>query len=675
MNSAPGTNDVELVRSATDLVRLIGEHVALRPRGREYVGLCPFHDDKNPSFAVVTHKGNAFYKCHACGAGGDAFDFVRNYHKMEFGEALRFLADRAGITLRPRSQTAQASNSEAANSRTSVRKANAFAAAFFRRTFADPQLGAASREIVRQRGISDEMVEAFMIGAAPDQWDALSRLIERRDLPAQAFAAAGLLKQRTRGGDDGHEGAAGGHYDAFRNRLIFPICDELGNPIAFGGRKIKPEDEPKYLNSSESAAFSKSRVLYGLNLAKRAIIDRKEAIVTEGYTDVIACHQAGFRNVVATLGTALTREHAQILSRLCDRIVLLFDGDEAGQKAGSRGFETLASHFGLSAFFHERIDVAVCVLPDDLDPDELLGQADGRARFESLLASAPDVLDFIFDRFRRQLGMAEGMSARQKAVESFLLQLADLGFNRVQGLRRGMILNRLSELLDLSPSVINASIPAPRQSHHAADPSGSTSNGVEDSGPAGAASLRMDDPSNGEANPARLRAERDLLGLLVFQPELMEESVNGSNDAALAASAASSPLRLIDQARPDQFIDPVHRAIAEVVLAFGRGGRGFTVQELLDRCETQAARSLASSLYFDGERLCSNPTLSASEILRSVAAGFQAHISLRQLEQTVSSFHECKDAPDQALHAARAVLEHRRRQSSIAGAIGRGGRA
>src|SRR5688572_19694058 len=174
-------SDVDAVREATDLVRLIGEHVSLRPKGREHVGLCPFHDDKNPSFAVVTHKGNAFYKCHSCGAGGDAFDFVMNYHRMQFGEALRFLADRAGITLTPRHE--HRSGDASANTRTDLRKANAFAASFFQRTLSDASAGAASREVIQQRGISDEMVQAFMVGAAPDQWDSLSSLVARRNLP------------------------------------------------------------------------------------------------------------------------------------------------------------------------------------------------------------------------------------------------------------------------------------------------------------------------------------------------------------------------------------------------------------------------------------------------------------------------------------------------------------
>ena len=425
-------------------MRLIGEHVSLRPKGREHVGLCPFHDDKNPSFAVVTHKGNAFYKCHSCGAGGDAFDFVMNYHRMQFGEALRFLADRANIILKPRREEPPGADSTSSK-RTDLRKANAFAATFFQRTLSDQSVGAVARDVITQRGISDEMVQAFMIGAAPDQWDALSNLIQRRSLPQEIFLAAGLLKPRKEGG---------GAYDAFRNRLMFPICDELGNPIAFGGRKIDPQDEPKYLNSAESAVFLKSKTLYGLNRAKRAIIEAKQAIITEGYTDVIACHQAGICNVVGTLGTALTRDHARMLSRLCETVVLVFDGDEAGQKAADRGLEV---------FFSEPVDVKICVLPDEFDPDELLKETNGRRRFDEAVNNSIDALEYKLNRFRSQLETASGISGRQKRLDAFLMDLSSIGMNSMQGVRRSMILARVAELLGVSIADVEAALPKSRK--------------------------------------------------------------------------------------------------------------------------------------------------------------------------------------------------------------------
>ena len=371
--------DVDKVRDATDLVALIAEHVSLQPKGREHVGLCPFHDDHTPSFTVVTHKENAFYKCHSCGAAGDAFNFVMDYHKMSFPEAMRHLADRAGIKL---SAGADRTRHESSTSAASLRKANAMATSFFRKVLQDHEQGAAARSVICDRKIDESMVEAFELGAAPAEWDGIARRAQASSIGIETLEAAGLIKSRPR---------SDGYYDSFRNRLIFPICDELGRPIAFGGRQIDPEDDPKYLNSPESSIFHKSQTLYGLHLAKRAIDQSKQAIVVEGYTDVIACHQAGIDNVVGTLGTALTPEHVKMLRRWCDTVVLVFDGDSAGRKAANRAIGRFADQ-GVELFFKADIDVKICVLPEGLDPDEILKQPEGEARFRTAIIESENAV-------------------------------------------------------------------------------------------------------------------------------------------------------------------------------------------------------------------------------------------------------------------------------------------
>ncbi|HWB21166.1 MAG TPA: DNA primase, partial [Phycisphaerales bacterium] len=436
-------SEIDQVRNAVNLVQIIGEHVQLRPKGREHVGLCPFHPDKNPSLAVVTHKGSAFYKCHSCGAGGDVFDFIMNYHRMDFPEALKYLANRAGITLTPRSSFS--SDSPATSKRSEIRKANALAAEFFRRALRDSPAAQAHRDIIDQRGISQAMAGAFMLGAAVDQWDALASYITKRNLPVEAFLSAGLLKP-------GRDGAQ--PYDSFRNRIIFPITDELGHPIAFGARKINPEDEPKYLNSAESAVFSKSRTLFGLNHAKRTIIDSHAAIIVEGYTDVIACHQAGFTNVVGTLGTALTADHAAILQRLGETVILVFDGDAAGIRAADRALHVL---------FSLPIDIRICVLPDELDPDELLKLPDGSARFAAALDSAGEALEYRVTRLAHELKSVDGLAARYNRVKTFLADLVEMGFHSLQGSRRTMVLTRLADLLGVPVADIQRDLPRPRR--------------------------------------------------------------------------------------------------------------------------------------------------------------------------------------------------------------------
>lgn len=435
--------DKQRVRDASDIVRIVGECVALKPKGREYAGLCPFHDDHNPSMAVIPHK--QLFHCFVCGTGGDVFTFVRKFHKMEFREALEYLAQRAGIELKPRRQESGAGGEEGIT-RAKLLEANALAAEFFKAIYRHPEHGALAREIVERRGISPAMVEKFGIGAAPDRFDGLLLTIKNKQLDPRAFVEAGLLRQKM---ETGHL------YDTFRNRLMFPIGDMIGRMIAFGGRKMREEDEPKYLNSPESRVFNKSATLFGLAQASRAIQVERTAIITEGYTDTIACHQAGLENVVATLGTALTREHAVVLRRLCDRVVLLFDGDDAGQRAADRAAEI---------FFSEPIDVLVATLDkvtDAKDPDELLKREGGLEILKQAIAAGVDVLRYRFARVASSVE-GKGLSVRSRAVEEEVARLADLGLSDVEPVRRRMIVRELARLAEIGEETIARAIPAAR---------------------------------------------------------------------------------------------------------------------------------------------------------------------------------------------------------------------
>ncbi|MBL0927393.1 MAG: DNA primase [Phycisphaerales bacterium] len=436
---------------ATDIVRLIGDHLTLKPKGREYVGLCPFHNDRKPSMYVVPAKG--IFHCFACGAGGNAFDFVMRYHGMDFREALKFLAEKAGVELTPWRPAGpggvQPAGPEAGGAgvgKAELLEANQFACDFFRAVLNHPEHGRLGRDLVARRGLSPDMVEAFGIGVAPDRWDGLLQTLGAKGRAIEPFVAAGLLKAR--------EG--GGHYDALRNRLIFTIHDQLGRPIAFGGRRVNDEDEPKYLNSPETLLFNKSSTLFGLHRAFRAMQAKRQAIVCEGYVDAISCHQHGFAHAVATLGTALTPRHASILRRSCDEVVLLFDGDEAGQTAADRALEV---------FFLEPIDVKVCVLPDGLDPDDLLRQEGGPERFAACLERAQDALSYRFERLARRLdesGKGETSAARARMLEEYLARLVELGLHDLPPLRKQLMLRRVARLARVDERVIAASLPERR---------------------------------------------------------------------------------------------------------------------------------------------------------------------------------------------------------------------
>ena len=451
----PQNDDVQRVRDASDIVRVVGEHLTLKPKGREFVGLCPFHDDKNPSMCVIPAK--QIFHCFVCGSGGDVFTFVQKYHSMDFRESLEFLADRANIELTPfrgRSSSDQGEAQGVGNKE--ILAANDMANGFFRAILNHPEHGAAAREVIARRGISDEMVERFQIGASPDRWDGLVMIAENKDVRTEALLSAGLVKQRERGE---------GQYDALRNRLIFPICDQIGRVIAFGGRKINEEDEPKYLNSPETTVFKKSTTLYGINNAARAIKHERTAVVVEGYTDVIACHQAGVEHVVATLGTALTSGHATVLRRLCDTVVLLFDGDAAGIKAADRAIEVLLS---------ETIDIKIAALAgytEAKDPDELFKQDDGTDVFRRVIDGAVDLIKWKFDRLREELKDAGPARVTQRIQEE-LDRLSELGLGELEPVRRRLMIRQIAQAARVEEQVVTEAIRTGRGRRRFSPPAG-----------------------------------------------------------------------------------------------------------------------------------------------------------------------------------------------------------
>lgn len=445
-------DDRTRVLDASDIVEVVGDHIALKPKGREFVGLCPFHDDHRPSMNVVPHK--QFYHCFSCGAGGDVFDFVMRFHGMSFREALEFLASRAGVELTPwRPGPGSQAPAEPGVTRETLRAANRAAQDFFRSILAHAEHGRAAREVIAARGISPAMAELFGLGAAPDRWDGLLTTVRHLGMDEAPFAEADLLKTRQDGS---------GRYDAMRNRLVFPILDRLGEPIAFGGRRLSDDgDEVKYINSAETRLFKKHATLYGLHAALRPIQNARSAVVVEGYTDVIACHQAGITSAVGTLGTAVTAEHARVLRQLCDTVVLVFDGDEAGMRAAERG---------LDVFFMEPVDVRVAVLPAGQDPDDLARTMEGAAALRTAVEDATDALTFRFDRLGaklRERGHEPGSNARARAIEEEVARLAELGMAQLPPIRQQTIVRRIASLAGVEESTVVAAIPRGRRARSA----------------------------------------------------------------------------------------------------------------------------------------------------------------------------------------------------------------
>ncbi len=366
---------LEEIRARADIADVIGAHVRLRRAGRNLVGLCPFHNEKTPSFSVNPERG--FFHCFGCGAGGTVFDFVMRTEGLSFPEAVESLARRYGIALPERGGGATAAG---AGERDAALRANQTAAEFFAHVLWNTPEGGGAREYLERRGVAPETARTFMLGFAPERQANLARALDKRGLLAAAVRI-GLVRQDS-----------GGTRDMFRARLMFPIRDAQGRVLAFGGR-VLDQRLPKYINSPESALYSKSRSVYGLCEARAAIAGADRAIVVEGYLDAIAMWQAGFKETVAGLGTALTVDQLRLLGRHTRNVFACFDGDAAGSKASLRALEIF-----LAAGFVEPRGIFI---PTGFDPDTLIRERGAQA-FADLVASAQSLVDYFLDQKARR---------------------------------------------------------------------------------------------------------------------------------------------------------------------------------------------------------------------------------------------------------------------------------
>lgn len=370
------------LRSAADIVDVIGDHTRLKKAGRSWKGLCPFHQERTPSFTVDRDKG--LYHCFGCGAGGDVIHFVRQIDRLEFPEAVEALAARFGVSIarRPRRGPRE-------DRRDRLFEAVAAAQRFYAEHLGRP--GNAAALYLESRDVPGETWKNFGLGHAPDAWDSLSKALAGA-FPQDLLVEAGLLQPRT----DGK-----GAYDRFRDRLLFVVRDERGRPVGFGGRALSPAGEPKYLNSPESPIFSKKRLLYGLFEARESIRRRDRVVLVEGYFDHLALVRAGIQETVASMGTALTSEQAERLRRLTARAVVCYDGDAAGRSA-TRG--------ALVHLLSQGLQVSVARLPEGEDPDDLL-RREGTESLSRRIDEAPDSLTWLLEDLRPQ---APGIASTEK---------------------------------------------------------------------------------------------------------------------------------------------------------------------------------------------------------------------------------------------------------------------
>jgi DNA primase len=416
---------IEEIKSRVDIVELASEFLTLKKTGRNYLGLCPFHQEKTPSFTVNREK-QIFY-CFGCGEGGNAISFLMKISNKSFPEAIKELAEKTGVVLPPRLTTKEGREKDSL--RESITDLNLRAAQQYARNLYSPA-GKAARDYLNRRGITEETIKQFRLGYAPDTWRSLTDHIDGGGASLQLAEQAGLVIA----------GKEGSYYDRFRGRLIFPIENVFGETIAFGGR-ILETGEPKYLNSPESPVYIKGKNLYGLNKTKEEIRKKGFALIVEGYFDLISLWNAGIGNVVASLGTALTREHLELLRRYTVEVVALFDPDEAGRKALNRSLEL---------FLSMNMRARALVLPGGLDPDDYVKKF-GRDKLEELIVHAQPLSDYYIENV---LGGGKTFEENKDVVKNaleFVNKISD-------EIEKNLFIKRIAEKLGIDQELLKKEI-------------------------------------------------------------------------------------------------------------------------------------------------------------------------------------------------------------------------
>jgi DNA primase len=418
---------IEEVKRRADIVDLVSEYVTLKKGGRNFLGLCPFHKEKTPSFTVNRDK-QIFY-CFGCGEGGNVLTFLMKMNNMSFPEAVRHLAGKTGVVIPERILTRD--EKEHSRTRDEISHINRMAMKYFSENLFS-EAGKGARAYLSKRGVQDEVIKEFSIGFATDGWRNLKEYFEKAKVPLKLVERAGLIIPKTNGG--------GSYYDRFRGRLMFPIEGVAGNVIAFGGR-ILGEGEPKYLNTSESPVFIKGRNLYGLNRTKEDIRRKGYAILVEGYFDLITLWGAGSRNVVATLGTALTKEHIDLIRRYTDEMIVLFDPDLAGKKALARSIEL---------FLSGNVRAKAVVLPDGYDPDQYV-RTYGSESLMGIIGRAQSMVDYYIENFIGNVSTVEEKRDALREAVSFIINIDSIS-------ERDLFIRRVSEKLGLNQELLTKEV-------------------------------------------------------------------------------------------------------------------------------------------------------------------------------------------------------------------------
>ncbi|MFN3309427.1 MAG: DNA primase [Anaerolineales bacterium] len=542
---------IEEIKSRVDIVELISESVTLRRTGKNYIGFCPFHSNtRTPSFVVFPESGT--WRCFGqCNEGGDIFAFVMKKEGIDFSQALQILAQKAGVTLKPLTPQAVAEREEHEALRTLLEDA----VTFYRHQLLNTEAGRQALAYLRQRGLQDETLEAFGIGYAPQRWDGLMQHFAAKGVEMQALLQAGLIS----------ESQEGRLHDRFRHRVMIPIRDEQGRMAGFGARVLDPNDVPKFLNSPQTPLFDKGQLLYGLDRARSSIREKDQAVLVEGYLDVIALHQAGFTNVVSPMGTALTEQQLFLLKRFTKRLVLALDADAAGEKATLRGLElarqamdhsqdlVFDSHGLLRFEARLQADLRVATLPPGLDPDEVV-QKDPQ-QWEQLIAAAKPIVVHVMETLAAQRDVND--PKQKNEIAAHVLPLIQEVSNPLE---RDAYLQRLARLLRVDERTLFSELTAVRKTLRRRPKAETTP-----------------PPKQATVTPLAhtpLKLEEGILGILLRFPNLLylmdralqEEGLERLSPQDFSSAEHQTLLRLLQESLEQDILEPLQYVLSHLSL-------------------------------------------------------------------------------------------------------------
>ncbi|WP_185243474.1 DNA primase [Citrifermentans bremense] len=516
---------VREVRERAPILQVISDYMSLKKSGANYQGICPFHGEKTPSFNVNPARG--IFHCFGCGAGGNSFDFVMRMEGLSFPQAVKFLAKKVGVEIpeRPLSRDEKRRMDE----QEQAFHINELACEYYLRVLESDEAGAAGRGYLQQRGVDRETAATYRMGFAPVGWDNLAKFLQRKGVPLEQAEKLGLLRKR-----EGRDG----YYDTFRNRLLFTISDLHGRAIGFGGR-VMDDSLPKYINSPESVVYHKSEVLFGVDLAKKGMREQGSAIVVEGYFDHLALYRAGYTNVVATCGTALTPPHVKLLRRYAERAYMLFDGDEAGRKATVRSMEL---------FLEEGFPARVVEVPSGDDPDTFI-RREGGAAFAPLLEQSLPIFESFYRGVLKSLDIrsVEGKVAFVNEVSPRLAKISD-------PVERGLYEKEICRAVGIDQAMLHKKVGIP------------------------AAAPR---PQQAKAAPRTAATEEVLLTLMAKYPEVV--------------------LTVRDHGA-DKLFNGAHLRLAEAIIAEAGQGE-LDLSRVLEQIESPEERSRLFSLFVEDAHL------------------------------------------------------------------------